>query len=314
MTQARRFEFTVTEGEARMRLDLYLAAHKRVATRSQVQRWIEAGRVKVDGVPARRSGAALRAGQCVEVAAPSEAPRRVEAEDIPLDILHEDPELLVINKPAGLVVHPAPGNWSGTLVNAILHKLGGVEAGFDEQRPGIVHRLDKDTSGVLLIARDVATHGRLAAMFQKRQVAKQYLALVWGRVRHARGIIRQPIGRHPTERKRMTVRTGGREALTRYEVVERFKRATLVRAYPETGRTHQIRVHLASIGHPIVADAAYGGRRRERPLPIERQALHAEAIEIEHPDSGARVRFTAPLPDDFRGALAALRAESESAA
>lgn len=307
MGTGRRFDFTVTSGEARMRLDLFLAMHKRIATRSQVQRWIRVGRVAVDGTVACRCGTLLRPGQRVDVECPAVETPSIVAEEIPLDVLYEDAELLAINKPAGLVVHPAPGNWSGTVVNAVLHKLGDAAAQLDAQRPGIVHRLDKDTSGVLVIARDAAAHARLAGSFQQRKVHKQYLALVWGRVKQARGIVRQPIGRHPTERKRMTVRAGGREAVTRYEVVERFAQATLVRAFPETGRTHQIRVHFASIGHPIVGDAAYGGRRRDRESPIGRQALHAEAIEFQHPGAARTLRIAAPPPDDFERAILAFR-------
>jgi 23S rRNA pseudouridine1911/1915/1917 synthase len=228
---------------------------------------------------------------------------------IELDVLFEDDFLLVINKPAGLVVHPGPGHAEDTLVNALLHRWGGANPGFEPSRLGIVHRLDKDTSGALVVAKDPTTLERLGTQFSRRQIEKQYVALTHGRVRSAKGEICQPISRHPVERKRMAVRSGGRTAITRYEVIERFHDVSYVRAYPETGRTHQIRVHLASIGHPIVADAIYG-RSRPAQLPIWRQALHAERLNFQHPRIGRPFTVSAPLAADFATALEFLRAAS----
>jgi 23S rRNA pseudouridine1911/1915/1917 synthase len=296
---------TVDARSARQRLDRYLAAQGAWGSRSQVQRLIAEGAVRVDG-QAVKAGTVLRSGQTIDVqSSPSPGvPAGVEAEAIALAVLHEDEWLLVIDKPAGLVVHPAPGHWRGTLVSALLHHWRGPRPGLDPLRPGIVHRLDKDTSGVLIIAKDAATLAALGAQFRRREIEKQYLAFVWGRVRIQRGTISEPIGRNPVHRMRMAVRRGGREALTAYEVVERFGEVTLVRLFPKTGRTHQIRVHLAAIGHPIVGDAIYGrSRGRSGRVLLSRQALHAERITFTHPHTGARVAFTAPLPAD----LAALR-------
>jgi 23S rRNA pseudouridine1911/1915/1917 synthase len=200
-----------------------------------------------------------------------------------------------------LVVHPAPGNWQGTLVSALLHRWQGRPGDLDPLRPGIVHRLDKETSGVLLIAKDVTTLTEMARQFRTREVAKEYLALVWGRVRERRGEISQPIGRHPIHRKRMSVRTGGRTAVTRYEVVGQTAVASLVRVSPQTGRTHQIRVHLAALGHPIVGDAAYGGGGvRARDVGMARQALHARSLTFQHPHTGTSICVVAPVPADLR--------------
>lgn len=292
--------FTVDARGARQRLDRYLAASGTWGSRSQVQRLIADGAVRLDGRPAK-AGSVLRTGQVIDVrAVAASRPATIEPEAIPLDVLYEDDWLLVINKPPGFVVHPAPGHWRGTLVSALLHHWRGPRPGLDPLRPGIVHRLDKDTSGVLVIAKDATTLANLGAQFRRRQVEKQYIAFVWGHLRHPRGTIAEPIGRHPIHRKRMAVRHGGREALTRFAVCERWDAVTIVRLFPQTGRTHQLRVHLAAIGHPIVGDAVYGrGRARRSPPPIARQALHAERLALEHPHSGHRVRFVAPLADDL---------------
>jgi 23S rRNA pseudouridine1911/1915/1917 synthase len=293
-------QVTVDEGGARQRLDRYLAALGKWGSRSQVQRLIEGGRVRLDG-HAAKAGTVLRRGQTIAVEPGLPAlPSGVEAEDIPLDVLYEDEWVLVINKPAGLVVHPAPGHWRGTLVSALLHHWRGPRTGLDPMRPGIVHRLDKDTSGVLVIAKDPATLADLGAQFRTREVEKQYLAFVWGRLRRRSGTISEPIGRNPTHRKRMAVRHGGREAITSFEVCEHLDGVTVLRLFPKTGRTHQIRVHLAAIGHPIVGDAVYGrGRTRANGALIHRQALHAERIAFRHPHTGQRVSFAAPLATDL---------------
>lgn len=300
------FEWTVSADEARTRLDRFLAGRRELGTRSQVQRLVAARRVQVDGRVAK-AAVLLRLGQVVRVERPPATLPSLRPQAIDLDVLYEDDFLLVVDKPAGLVVHPAPGHADDTLVNALLHRWGRVVPGFEPSRLGIVHRLDKDTSGVLVVAKDPTTLERLGAQFSRRQVEKQYAALVHGRVRYAKGEIREPIRRHPVERKRMAVRAGGRSAVTRYEVVRRFRDVTFVRVYPETGRTHQIRVHLASIGHPIVADATYGRSRRTR-LPIRRQALHAERLRLQHPRLDRAVTVSAPLPADFAAALELLEA------
>lgn len=290
------------------RLDRFLASAGAWGSRAQVQRLISTGNVRVDGAVVK-AGTVLRAGQRVTVVpAPAPlAPADAAPEAIALDIIYEDDWLLVINKPAGLVVHPAPGNWQGTLVNALLHHWRGPRPGLDPARPGIVHRLDKDTSGVLVIAKDAATLADLGAQFRARTVAKQYVAFVWGRVRKDRGTITAPIGRHPVQRKRMAVRPAGRESVTEYEVLERVDAATLLRLFPRTGRTHQLRVHLAAIGHPIIGDAVYG---QGRPAAITRQALHAERLAFRHPHTGNATAFTASFPADMTALRGALRSRS----
>ena len=280
------------------RLDRYLAALGRWGSRSQIQRLISDGHIRVQG-ECVKAGTVLRAGQHIDVEpGPSPLPAGIEAEAIPLDVLYEDRWLLVINKPPGLVVHPAPGHWRGTLVSALLHHWQGPRAGLDPLRPGIVHRLDKDTSGVLLIAKDNDTLAELGRQFRDREVEKQYVAAVAGRVARASGTIAAPIGRNPVHRKRMAIRQGGREALTTFEVIERFADLTFVRLHPKTGRTHQLRVHLAAIGHPVVGDAVYG-RQRTGQRGMRRQALHAERLRFRHPHSGEWMTVTAPWPADL---------------
>jgi 23S rRNA pseudouridine1911/1915/1917 synthase len=280
------------------RLDRYLATLGTWGSRSQVQRLISDGRVRVQGQRVK-PGTLLRAGQCIDIEpGPPALPTGVEPEAIPLEVLYEDEWLLVINKPPGLVVHPAPGHWHGTLVSALLHHWQGPRAGLDPLRPGIVHRLDKDTSGVLVIAKDTETLADLGRQFRNREVEKQYVAAVSGRIARASGTIAAPIGRNPVHRKRMAVRAGGREAFTTYEVIERFTDVTFVRLHPKTGRTHQLRVHLAAIGHPVVGDAVYGRQRQPRGA-LRRHALHAERLRFRHPHSGEWMTITAPWPEDL---------------
>ena len=307
-------EWVVGAADAPVRLDRFLTARGSLGTRSQVRRLIDGERVRVEDRIAK-AGTVLRVGQTVRiepaeaVPLPDSSPR---AESIELDVLLEDEWLLAINKPAGLVVHPAPGHWQGTLVNALLHRWQMPDRDLDASRMGIVHRLDKDTSGVLLVAKDLKTLEALARQFREREIDKTYVALVCGRVAGASGVIRKPIARHPVHRKRMAVRERGREAVTRWRVVERFDRMTLLRLFPETGRTHQLRVHLAAIGYPIAADATYGRRRSERVPGLDRQALHAESISFRHPVQGQIVEVRAPLARDIREAIAALRERGSS--
>ncbi|HXJ35075.1 MAG TPA: RluA family pseudouridine synthase [Candidatus Eisenbacteria bacterium] len=299
------------EGE---RLDRVVATLAEVGTRSQAKQLVDGGHVRVDGV-VRKASFVVRAGMRIEVDLNVAPPAGIEPEALPLRVLYEDAVLLAIDKPPGMVVHPAPGARRGTVVNALLHHLGALEGVGAAERPGIVHRLDKDTSGVLVVARTAAALEALARQFRARTIHKRYLALVHGHVRAASGTIDRPIGRDPRERKRMSVRAPrGRAAVTRYTVVERFPGATLLAVAPQTGRTHQIRVHLAALGHPIVGDAVYGGRRRgtaretaDALAACPRQALHAQAITFVHPASGTEVHLEAPLPADLSGVLDTLR-------
>jgi len=296
MAEAHRL--TVGAPDSGKRLDRYLAALGTWGSRSQVQRLISDGRVHVQGQRVK-PGTILRTGHLIEIEpGPPALPPGIEAEAIPLDVLYEDEWLLVINKPPGLVVHPAPGHWRGTLVSALLHHWQGPRPGLDPLRPGIVHRLDKDTSGVLVIAKETETLAALGQQFRNREVDKQYVAAVSGRMPRASGTIAAPIGRNPVHRKRMAVRPGGREALTTYEVIERFADVTFVRLSPKTGRTHQLRVHLAAIGHPVVGDVVYGRQRQPRRL-MRRQALHAERLRFRHPRTDEWMTVVAPWPDDL---------------
>jgi 23S rRNA pseudouridine1911/1915/1917 synthase len=247
------------------------------------------------------------------------SPPTAMGEDIPLDVLYEDGDLVVINKPRGMVVHPAAGNWSGTLVNALLGRGEPFSTAGGEDRPGIVHRLDKDTSGVMVVAKNDRAHWKLAKQFEERKVEKRYQALVCGEVFEDNGIVRAPIGRHPVNRQKMVVLPTGRDAVTEYEVKERFDDFTLVTCHPITGRTHQIRVHLAYVHHPVVGDDVYGGRSRalqsaQKDAELSRliatlsgQALHAASLSFNHPTGGRRMTFAAETPEDMAAILERLR-------
>lgn len=300
-----RHEWVVGEDDVKRRLDHFLVEAGVLGSRSQIHKLIADGRVRIEGA-ATKPGERLRAGQRVTAERPPERLPKAEAEAIDIRILYEDDFLLAVDKPAGLVVHPAPGHWSGTLVNALLHRWSGGRPGLDPERCGIVHRLDKDTSGVILVAKDLATHEALSTLFQRREVLKQYTALVYGVPRFRSDEIDAPIGRHRADRKKMAVTSSGRHAVTRYEVAETYRGASLLRLYPVTGRTHQIRVHLASIGHPVVADPVYG-RGRRLPVEIGRQALHAERLHFEHPASGEELRLHSAWPGDIAKAVTELR-------
>jgi 23S rRNA pseudouridine1911/1915/1917 synthase len=284
-------------------------------SRARVQRLLDDGCVLVDGRPAKAS-ARLRGNERISLTLPDPEPSGVAPQDLPLTVLHEDRDLLVLDKRAGMVVHPARGTPHSTVVNALLYRMGGGAPG--GERPGLVHRLDKDTSGCLVVARTEAALADLQAQFQAREVEKVYLALVHGRLPDE-GRLETPYGRHPRDRKRFTGRQGSRRALTEWRVQERFgDRATLAEVILHTGRTHQIRVHLSEAGHPVVADAAYGGTRREARLPtgdplkvaaasVGRQALHAWRLAFRHPRTGKLKRFEAPLPPDLAAAIEILR-------
>jgi 23S rRNA pseudouridine1911/1915/1917 synthase len=301
--------YVVDDAAVGERLDRWLASLPGAPTRSQIAAAIGEGLVTVDDRPAK-AGHKLRAGERV-VLRPrsSDEATTVAAEEIALEVLYEDEHVVAINKPAGMVVHPAVGNRRGTLVNAILHAYPCAEWPGARERAGIVHRLDRDTSGVILVALSAVALEGIAKQFRERTVEKEYLALVRGRVAAA-GTIDAAIGRHPRDRKRMsTAARKARSAQSHYEPLERFEETTLLLVRPRTGRTHQIRVHLATAGWPIVADPLYGGAGRPaKGRLMTRLALHAWRIRFDHPVSGARMTVTAPLADDFAAALDALRA------
>ncbi|MCZ6832341.1 MAG: RluA family pseudouridine synthase [Acidobacteria bacterium] len=300
--------------DAGRRLDLFLAEHLPDHSRSEISRWVGAGTVTIHGKPVRASRR-LRAGEEVCLRIPAPRTTDLKPESIPLDVLFEDDHLLVLSKPPDMVVHPGAGVSTGTLVHALLARgerwstIGGVH------RPGIVHRLDRTTSGVMVVARTDAAHRALSLQFSQREVDKHYRAVVHGCPQAARGLIDAPIGRHATRRARMAVRDEGRPARTRYRIQERFDGFSLLAIELLTGRTHQIRVHLSELGHPLVGDRLYGAPLEAPQTPsgaavdaFQRVALHAEILSFHHPLSGEPLSFTAPLPADFQALLAALRA------
>lgn len=309
MTETR--EFVVPPEDSGRRLDVFLARRMPEWSRSQLQGQIRSGLVTVRSRTVYKAGEEVGAGDRVTIRA-SRRELRAEPEALPLDIVYEDDDLAVINKPAGMAVHAGAGVKSGTLVNALLYHISNLSGAGGELRPGIVHRLDKMTSGLLLVAKNDAAHRGLAAQFKAREIHKRYTALVHGRVAQAEGEIRTSVGRDPVHRTRMrSAGIGARDARTRYRVARRFARFTLVEAEPLTGRTHQLRVHFASLGHPVVGDTLYGapGRvrigNREQPT-LERNFLHAAAIEFRHPRTGAPMSFAAPLPPELEEFLAAV--------
>ncbi len=313
-------EIIVPPGKKKERIDVFLTHHIENATRNKVQQAIERGLVLVDGKKVRSSHQ-LTGGEVIHVTLPRPAPLRAQPENIPLDILYEDDDVLVVNKPAGMVTHPAHGNYTGTLVNALLYhckQLSGVNT---ELRPGIVHRLDKGTSGLMVIAKTDTSHTVLARQFAERTIGREYWALVWGTFKETSGTIEAELGRSKSDRKKIAVVLGGKHAITEYEVIERFAYLTLVRLRLRTGRTHQIRVHLAHINHPVFGDPTYHGRRivagpgtvqqkaevHALLQLISRQALHAKTLEFTHPKTGKRLSFDSPLPADISAVLAHLR-------
>ena len=318
MTPSRlRLAATIPDELAGRRLDQALAELFPDHSRSRLTAWVKAGDVLVDGAPAVPRQI-VQGGEQVTLDTPVQREVGAEAEDIALDIRHEDADIIVVDKPAGLVVHPGAGNAAGTLQNALLHHdpaLAGIPRG------GIVHRLDKDTSGLMVVARSPRAHTALVAQLASREVHRQYLALVYGTM-VAGGRVDAPIGRHPRDRVKQAVRDDGRDAVTHYRVRERFRAMTLVECRLETGRTHQIRVHMAHVRHPLVGDPQYGGLLK---LPkgaspaltdalrgFRRQALHAEQLAFVHPGTGEPVSFEAPLPADMQAVLAALRDDRQA--
>jgi 23S rRNA pseudouridine1911/1915/1917 synthase len=316
-------DFVVKARMVGKRIDAYLASRYPDYSRSVIQKVIDADAVLINGLKTKASYK-VREGDQIRVWLPELIDEPPLAEDIPIGIVFEDDYFTVVNKPPGLVTHPAKGNWTGTLVNALQFHFDTLSTIGGDNRPGIVHRLDRDTSGLLIVAKDDKAHKLLAKQFEDRTIRKEYLALVYGMPSRDSDFIEKPLGMHPTNREKVAIRLiedGGKEAVTFYEVLERFHGYALVRCKPKTGRTHQIRVHLAHIGHPILADKAYSGRGAftlgdllgpDHPeastVLLDRQALHAHSLDLEHPISREAIQFNAPLPADMAAALAALRA------
>ncbi len=312
------FTFRIDTSDAGKRIDVHLAALIPDLSRSLAADLLRRGDIRVLG-DVRKPGYRLRIGDEINGRIPPPEPTPFRPEPIPLDILHEDADLIVLNKPPGLVVHPAPGHASGTLVNGLLHHCPDLTGIGGERRPGIVHRLDKDTSGVLVAAKTAAAQARLSALFKDRAVRKEYLALAYGRFRGRSGVIDTPIARHPTDRKRMSAQDHGRPAKTLWRVLEAYDGMALLHLRIETGRTHQIRVHCASMDHPVVGDPVYGGRKPPHHLPkgvadkvkgVHRQMLHAWRLTLRHPRTAERVVFTATAPSDMDDLIAFLRRSS----
>jgi len=301
---------TVSAGQAPRRLDVFVATQTAHLSRAAAQRWIDGGLITVNGrqtKPARL----IRPGDVITCHVPVREPPPVEPEPLALRVLHEDGEILVIDKPPGLVMHPGPGHWKGTLLNALVHHVGDESGDGRRARPGLVHRLDKGTSGVLVIAKTDAAHRDLSRQFRAHSVHRVYLALVAGGVRRG-GLIERALGRDTRDRRRVSTRSPAtRRAVTEYRVAERLgPDVTLVEARPRTGRTHQIRVHLASIGHPVLGDASYGTAAADQALP--RAMLHAAVLGFAHPAGGEYAEFRAPLPADMEQAVARCRAGASS--
>ena len=286
---------------AGQRVDAWLAANLEDVTRSAAQRLLEEGRVTCGG-KALAKNYKLNGTETVEVCLPDPEPVDVLPQDIPLDVVYEDADVIVVNKPKGPVVHPAPGHPDGTLVNALLHHCGDSLSGIGgELRPGIVHRIDRDTSGLIIAAKNDSAHQKLAAQLQDHTLARIYHCIVTGNLREDSGTVNAPIGRHPVDRKKMAVVANGRPAVTHWTVLERFPGFTYVECRLETGRTHQIRVHMAHIGHPILGDTVYGNKK---PVPgLQGQCLHAVGLRFLHPRTGEMVELSCGLPEEFRTQL-----------
>ncbi|NLV15827.1 MAG: RluA family pseudouridine synthase [Syntrophomonadaceae bacterium] len=278
------------------RIDQYVSDQISFLSRTLVVQFIKNGDIKVEGKSVKASHR-LRSGEEVVVIIPDPVQVMIEPQDIPLQIIYEDQDLVVIDKPQGMVVHPAAGNWDGTLVNALMFHIQDLSGINGEIRPGIVHRLDKDTSGLLVVAKNDNSHRSLAEQIKNHTVTREYMALVHGHINENQGKVEAPVGRNPRDRKKMAVVSGGRAAITWYRVVQRMEGYTLVRCRLETGRTHQIRVHMAFIGHPVVGDPLYGPRKNA--WNLDKQVLHAVHLAFEHPTTGQVLEFESPLPSYF---------------
>jgi 23S rRNA pseudouridine1911/1915/1917 synthase len=306
---------TVGDLQDGLRLDRALGELFSEYSRNFLANLVTEGHVRVNGIVASKPSRRVECGQRLEIDVPDAAPSGISSQDLPLTVLYEDADVAVIDKPAGLVVHPAAGHADGTLVNALLFHVKDLSGVGGEIRPGIVHRLDKDTSGVMIVAKHDAAHRKLTGEWNTERVRKEYVALVYGTPSSERGTVDAPIGRDPRDRKRMAVVAGGRAAITDYELAERLRYVSLVRCRLRTGRTHQIRVHLKHLGHPIVGDPLYSGpqwrgipdKRVQKLLSsLQRQLLHAAKITFAHPATGASMTFAAPLPNDFASVIQAL--------
>jgi len=310
-------EFLISPKEAPCRLDLYLKKRFPTLSRSRLQRLIKKAGITVNDRPVK-PGYRLRPEDRVRLDLPTYESPKIQPQSIPLEVVYEDSSVLLINKPAGMVVHPAPGHYEGTLVNALLARDPKIfRSSSGEERPGIVHRLDKDTSGLLVVAKTEPAHQALARQFKAHTIHRVYLALALGVLKLGKGRIELAIGRDRWERKKISIRTTRpKEAVTEYRVIERFKSASLLEIKPLTGRTHQIRVHLAYIKHPVLGDAVYGSRKTARlgEILAPRQMLHARILGFIHPVTGQPMEFSAPLPPDMEAVLAGLRKTSEMAA
>lgn len=300
-------EYFTVETKEQERLDRYLAETLGDKSRSQIQRLIKEGHILVNG-KAVKANYRLFSGDRVEVSAPDLKEPDIEPEDIPLDILYEDSDIVIINKPKQMVVHPAPGHYSGTLVNALMYHCKNELSGINgTMRPGIVHRIDMDTTGSLIVCKNDMAHQRLSEQLKEHSIKRIYEAIVHGNMKNEKGTVNAPIGRHPTERKKMSIHAkNGREAVTHYKVLERFGNYTYIQCELETGRTHQIRVHMQSIGHPLLGDEVYGPRKC--PFPnLTGQTLHAKTLGIIHPGTNEYLEVNAPLPQYFVELLDRLR-------
>lgn len=301
--------YTVNKEYENVRLDRYLT-EKSGKTRSFIEKIISDGEITVNE-KSTKCGYKLKCGDIVEMHIPEIKPLEIESENIPLDIIYEDKELIVVNKPQGMVVHPAPGNYGGTLVNALMHHCGDSLSGINGiARPGILHRIDKDTSGLLLVAKTDKAHVFLAEQIKEHSLSRRYEALVFGNIKEDIGMVDKPLGRNPKDRKKMCiVKNGGKNAVTHYEVLERFGNYTHIGCRLETGRTHQIRVHMQSLGHPVSCDPVYGVKK-EKVKHSGGQLLHAKTLGFIHPETKEYMEFSAPLPNYFENILCKLRNES----
>lgn len=305
MSDAMLEEYTVEESQSGMRLDKFLTEIYPDQTRSFLQKLVKSGEIKVNGKPVIKAGFVVEGGDQVSASIPTPQAVEIEAENIPLDILYEDADVLIVNKPKGMVVHPSAGHYSGTLVNAIMYHCADSLSGINgEIRPGIVHRIDMDTTGALIICKNDAAHVDIAEQIKEHTVTRRYRGIVCGVVKEDEGTIEGAIGRHPTQRKKMAINEkNGKPAITHYKVLQRFAKYTYMEFRLDTGRTHQIRVHMASIGHPLLGDELYGNPKNLAMKGLQGQTLHAMVIGFVHPTTHEYMEFEAPLPEYFQNLL-----------
>ena len=305
MSDAMLEEYTVEESQSGMRLDKFLTEIYPDQTRSFLQKLVKSGEIKVNGKPVIKAGFVVEGGDQVSASIPTPQAVEIEAENIPLDILYEDADVLIVNKPKGMVVHPSAGHYSGTLVNAIMYHCADSLSGINgEIRPGIVHRIDMDTTGALIICKNDAAHVDIAEQIKEHTVTRRYRGIVCGVVKEDEGTIEGAIGRHPTQRKKMAINEkNGKPAITHYKVLQRFAKYTYMEFRLETGRTHQIRVHMASIGHPLLGDELYGNPKNLAMKGLQGQTLHAMVIGFVHPTTHEYMEFEASLPEYFQNLL-----------